>query len=381
MTERSIVEAAARLRRHAEPYLVATVVNVRGSTYRRPGARMLLTRFRWVAGTLSGGCLEGDLSHQAWWRTRYGGPVIVTYDSAAPAAEAAEAIDDDVRSVFGLGCEGVVEVLLERTGATGRIDALEVAARCLRAQRRGAVATVFRAEVPGVAIGLRLALVAGGDLEEETDRLDPEIRALVIADMRAVIERGASANRSYAGGMIDVFIEAVLPPPRLFLFGTGHDAIPVAQLGRSLGWDVVVCTSEQRHSTRDRFTMADEVLVGTADDIATRIAQTDRAVAVVMHHDLERDRESVAMLLGTKARYIGVLGPRARTELLLEDAASDPRIHAPVELALGAETPQEIALALASEMMSALAPAPVIRERIGMSHERGGDSTATIAAA
>jgi xanthine/CO dehydrogenase XdhC/CoxF family maturation factor len=377
MTERSIVEAAARLRRQHEPYLVATVVSVQGSGYRRPGARMLLTRFRWVAGTVSGGCLEGDISNQAWWRTRDGRPVLVTY-----AGEQDQAVDDDIRAAFGLGCDGVVEVLLERTGATGRIDALEFAARCLRAQQRGAVATVFRSSAPGVAIGTRLALAAGGTLEEETCHLEPAIRDRVVADLRAAIESGASANRSYAGG-IEVFIEAVLPPPRLFLFGTGHDAIPVAQLGRSLGWDVVVCTNEQRHATRDRFPMADEVLVGPASDVAARIAGTDRAVAVVMNHDLERDRESLAMLLHTRARYIGVLGPRDRTERLVGAAASDPRIHAPVGLAMNAETPQELALAIVAEVMSALAPthAHVARDPAKVSHECGGGSAATFAAA
>ena len=142
----------------------------------------------------------------------------------------------------------------------------------------------------------------------------------------------------------------------------------------------MVCTHEQRHATRDRFTMADEVVVGTADEIAARIAEADHAVAVVINHDLERDRESVAMLLGTKARYIGVLGPRARTERLIGEAARDPRIHAPVGLELGAETPQEIALAIVGEVMAALAPAPsqAVRERAAVSH---GGSAATIAAA
>ncbi len=354
MTERSIVEAAARLRRQGEPYLVATVVNVQGSAYRRPGARMILTRFRWVAGTVSGGCLEGDISNQAWWRTRDGSPALVTYDSAVPSDEA---IDDDIRSAFGLGCDGIVEVLLERTGATGRIDALEVGSRCLRTQRRGAVATVFRAAAAGVEVGARLALI-GGTLEEEAEPLDEATRELVRADMQAAIDAGVSGNRSYSTptGTLDVFIEVVLPPPRLFLFGAGHDAIPVAQLGRSLGWDVVVCTSQQRHATRDRFAMADEVLVGAPADVASRIADTDRAVAVVMNHDLERDRASLTMLLATSVRYIGVLGPRARTERLIGEAASDPRIHAPAGIQLGAESPQEVALAIVAEVMATLAP-------------------------
>src|SRR4051812_40514911 len=158
MTERSIVEAAARLRRQREPYLIATVACVRGSAYRRPGARMLLTQFRWIAGSVSGGCLEGDIASKGWWRTQNGEPVLVTYDSRLPD----NADDDDVRAAFGLGCDGIVEVLLERAGAPGKIDPLALAEQCLRDQRRAAIATVFRSDT-NVKVGTRCAIVAGGD--------------------------------------------------------------------------------------------------------------------------------------------------------------------------------------------------------------------------
>ncbi|HEU0033631.1 MAG TPA: XdhC family protein [Kofleriaceae bacterium] len=354
MTERSIVEAAERLRRHGEPYLVATVVCVQGAAYRRPGGRMLLTRFRWIAGAVTGGCLEGDLTSKAWSLTRDGSPALLTYDSLSP-----ELVDDDIRAAFGLGCDGIVEVLIERTGQTGRVDPLAIAGRCLRTQRRGAVATVFRSD-GRVRLGSRLALVAGGELEEEADRLAPALRELVLADMHAALETGASLNRTYTTehGFLEVLIEAIVPPPRLFVFGTGHDAVPLVQLARTLGWDVVICAADERHSTRDRFTMADEIIVGQPELIAAKIAEADRAVAVVMTHDLERDRESLALLLGTRARYIGVLGPRIRTQRLIGDAATDPRIHAPVGLQLGAETPQELALSITSEIMQTLAPVP-----------------------
>jgi xanthine/CO dehydrogenase XdhC/CoxF family maturation factor len=348
MTERSIIDAAARLRRTGEPYLVATVVNVCESAYRQPGARMLLTRFRWTTGSASGGCLEGDLSREAWSCTRDGHPALLTYN--APSATPGED-DDDVRSAFGLGCDGAVEVLVERTGVTGRIDALELADRSMRAQRRGAVATVFRATGPSVRIGARMGLVAGGELEDEATPLEHELRELIGDDMRAAIEAGASTNRHYelADGKVSVFIEVMLPPPRLFVFGTGHDAVPVAQLARSLGWDVVVCADDQRHAIRDRFTMADEILVGTPDEIAPRIRGSERALAVVMNHDVERDADCLAMLVETDVCCIGMLGPHAM---------GDPRIEAPP---VGAHTPQELAMAIVSDMLVALRRAPHVR--------------------
>ncbi len=365
MTERSIVEAAARLRRQREPYLVATVVNVRGSAYRRPGARMLLTQVRWIAGSVSGGCLEGDISHKGWWRTQHGEPVVVTYDSRLPDAPD----DDDVRAAFGLGCDGVVEVMLERAGAPGRVDPLEVAHEVRSAQRRAAVVTVFR----GAAVGARLALLAGG--EPFGDPIaDEDVRRAMILDAHAAIETGESRVRTY--GDVEAFVEAIVPPPRVFVFGTGHDAVPFVQLARTIGWDVVVCAPKPRVATRERFVIADEVVAGAPGEIAARVDACDRAVAVVMGHDYDLDRRHVGMLVATRARYIGVLGPRARTARMLGElglAHDDARIHAPVGLALGAETPQEIALATVAEIQAVLrrAPATSLRGGAGPIHDAG----------
>ena len=391
MTERSIVEAAARLRREGEPYLVATVVCVHGSAYRRPGARMLLTRFRWIAGSVSGGCLEGDISHKGWWRTQNGEPVVVRYDSRVPE----NADDDDVRAAFGLGCDGVVEVMLERAGIPGRLDPLELAYDCLRTQKRAATATVFRSDAPQVKVGARIALRAGGEpfgdpiVSRDTcpasstpeggcGVIDDRVLAAMTADLRAAVERGESCTRSYAtpSGTVEVFVEAMLPPPRLFVLGTGHDALPVVDLARALGWDVSVCTPKPRVSIRQRFVHADEVLIGSPADIAARIDECDRAVAIVMGHSYELDREHLGMLLATRTRYIGVLGPRARTHRMLDELGlarhDDPRIHAPVGLELGAETPQEIALAAIAEIQSVLSRSPgsSLRDRVGPIHER-----------
>ncbi|MGN6105558.1 MAG: XdhC family protein, partial [Kofleriaceae bacterium] len=229
MTERSIVEAAARLRQQREPYLVATVVSARGSAYRPPGTRMVLTRFRWIAGAITGGCLEGDFASDAWWRTRDGDVVLATYDG-----EPAGAGDLDLRAALGLG-DGAVEVLLERIGAPGRIDALAFAERCLRSRRRGAIATVYRSTDPGVRIGARVAIADGGELEHEVDAPAPLVRGAITEALREAIASGTPSHRSYASarGALDVLVEPVLPPPCLFVFGTGLDALPVAQLARS----------------------------------------------------------------------------------------------------------------------------------------------------
>lgn len=357
VTERSIVEAASRLRRHGEPYLVATVVSTSGTAYRRPGARMVLTRFRWLAGTVTGGVLEGDLSNTSWQTTK-NAPALIRYDAADPKV----AEDDDIRSAFGLGCGGAVEVLLERAGMAGRIDALEVAARCYRSQRRGAVVTVFHSDVAGVRTGSRMAVIAGGDLELEADAIEAALRGSLEADLRIVLESGVSTTRTYetAGGATDVLIEAILPPVRLFVFGTGHDAVPMAQLAHQVGWEVVVCAAEAKYSTRHRFAFADEVLIGTPAEMAARIDEADRAVAVVIGHDTVRDQEHLDMLLGTKARHIAVMGPKVRALKMLErlNRQDDARLHGIDH----GDTPQEMALALIAQAQSIMA-LPRLREQ------------------
>lgn len=370
--ERSIIDAAARLRRAREPHLVATVVRVLGAAYRRPGARMLLTQFRWISGSLSGGSLEDDIATKGWALTRSGEPIVITYDGRAPVG-----LDQDTRAAFGLGCDGAISVMLERAGTPGRIDPLEFAAECVRRQRRGAIVTAIRSEAPGIRMGARVALIAGD--EPRGDRIDVALRAGMIADARAAIATGESCNRTYRSdsGNVDVFVEAILPPPRVFVFGASHEAVPLVTIAKSLGWDVSVCAGEERVSMRQRFAAADEILVGTPSELAARIDECDRAVAVVMGHDYAADKASLTMLIGTRARYIGVLGPRARTQRILSEVGLglhlDSRIHSPLGLEMGAETPQEVALAITAEIQAELSRVSglKLRDRLRSIQERG----------
>ncbi|CAN5902614.1 XdhC family protein [soil metagenome] len=335
MIERSLVEAAARLRRHGEPYVVATVVRAR-----RPGARMILTRYRWLAGTVSGGGFEGELASSAWMHTKDAGPVVLTYDAHHPDIGG----DDDLRAAFGLGDGESVDVMLERAGAPGRLDVLELAARCSRQQKRGAAATVIRSEGSAVKLGMRLALVAGGEIEQE-QLIDSTLRDEIATDLRVVLETGCAMTRSF--GAFDVLSEAIEPPPRLFVFGSGHDLVPLAQLARQIGWDVVICGEATRYSTRERFVMADEILTGDLDSLAERINESERAVCVVATHDADKDRAILAMLGTTKACYIGVVGSGAR------HALDDHRVR---EL-LG-DSPQDRAFAAIGESQAVLRRMP-----------------------
>lgn len=341
--ERCLVEAHERMR--GEEVVVATVVATRGSVYRRPGARMLLTRDGAVTGSVSGGCLESDLSGKAWWRTEGGAAVVVTYDSTAEEGE-----------TFGVGCNGAVDVLLERA-ERGCVDVLELMSECRRTQERAAVATRFT----GVGIGTRMAMRADGSTFG--DFADGRVKRLL-----------AEAMESGETRVVDgVLVEALVPAPTLFVLGTQHDAVPVVAMGRGLGWDVVVCAPSARLSARVRLAAADELATGTPERIAARVDAAARPVVVLMSHDYDRDKGHLRAMLGTRALYIGALGPRARTRQMLDElgVADDARLHAPVGLELGAETPAEIAVSIAAEIQAELARASAgsLRDKVGAIHE------------
>jgi xanthine dehydrogenase accessory factor len=341
---KTLLDNVARLRRRSQPFLVATVVRVRGSAYRRPGARMLLTEDRWIAGSVSGGCLEADVVRKGWWRTRNGYPQIVTYDAT---------LQDDGGWGFGLGCNGIVDVLLERGGRIGHVDPFAFMEGCVATQRRGALATVLG----GLALGARVAVRADGLVE--SDLGDAELRASLEAQCRDVLARGDTRVATCRGGGadVDVLVELLRPPVRLFVLGAGHDAVPLVASAGALGWEPIVCEPRLRSTTRERFGAGGHVFVAGDDEIAAQIDMSDRAAAVMMAHDFERDRASLKMLLASRVEYIGALGPKRRTLRMLRELGlgdDDPRLHAPVGLEIGAETPTEIALAIAAEIQSAL---------------------------
>ncbi|MDF2692062.1 MAG: xdh [Labilithrix sp.] len=352
---------------------------------------MLLAEDRRLAGSVSGGCIERDLLRRGWWQTRHGLPVVVRYDATGEPSDSDSDVNPNNPNVNGsanantwsgrgLGCNGIVEILLERIDRVTKLDPLAFIERCVRAQRCGGLATVFRSTDDAVHIGSRATAIDGGDTE--SSGLPDGLREALVADCREVALLGSprpprarreprptrpcrAHARTYvtAGGVVDVLVEAISPPTRLFLFGGGDDAVPVAELASSLGWEVLVCVPSLRVETRERFAHTDATLVPTAmngNDVAAWVRSSACPIAVVMGHDYDHDKAALALLLDSPARYIGVLGPRRRTAQMLAEIGHagvehDRRLHSPVGLAIGAETPAEIALAIVAEAQSAVA--------------------------
>lgn len=315
--------------------LLATVVGVSGSTYRRPGARMLLSREGRLAGSVSGGCLEGDILQKAWWRTEQGA-AIVTYDSTDA--------DEDVIWGFGLGCNGVVQVLLERVSPE-RPGPLNALTSVLREHAPRIIITVTASDDPAVPLGT------------------------------------APPGWTPPEG-VTVFQETVQPPAPLVIFGAGQDALPLVRLAKELGWHVTVADTRGKRARPEPFPLADCVCLGWPD-----IEIDERTAAVVMTHNYPDDRRVLQSLLLSSAGYIGQLGPRVRTERLLAEIADDglfvteemrSRLHAPIGLDLGADNPEEIALSIVAEIQAARAgrDGGSLRNRRAPLHARPGTALA-----
>jgi xanthine/CO dehydrogenase XdhC/CoxF family maturation factor len=353
MSELGAILRAARARRAAgDPFLFATVVRVRGSAYRHPGARMVVAADdpEPLAGSISGGCLERDVAQKGFWRTRKERAVVVTYDRSALEEE-------DAFAGGGLGCDGIVDVLVERPDPADPCDPVELLAPCVEEERPVAVATVLRSNRADLLVGARLALAHDDAIRSNIASRTlqaPLVRAAEHARLHRITTAWTSADRQ-----VEVLIEVLEPPPHLFVFGTGLDAVPVVTLAKALGWTVTVCDHQGHFATQERFAAADRRLVLPPDAVRATVDRAARPAAVVLSHDVAFDRAVLGALLPSRARYVGVLGPRRRTDRILDDLGAAPesraRLHAPIGLDLAAETPAEVALAILAEAQSVLA--------------------------
>ena len=333
-------------------YVLATVVAVEGSSYRRPGARMLLAQDGRRAGTVSGGCLEAEVAKRAWWLTS-NGPVVEPYST----------LDDDGDLPYGSGCGGVVYILLERRKTASRLVHMLKAAWDVR--KPLAIATVLEGPHRG-----ERAFAGWPTAAEHTSGVELPLQELVEEAFagRISIDRQIAVD----GALTRVWADYRAARPGLWIFGAGDDARPLLKLARELGWFVAVADGRSHLTTRGRFTAADEIRVLNIGELPHRegsslpLLPTD--AAILMTHSFEQDSHILAELMDAAEAfpyaYIGVLGPQRRTREVLAEAArlrgmtadADQverwlaQLHAPTGIDLGADTSASIALSILAEV-------------------------------
>jgi xanthine dehydrogenase accessory factor len=361
---RAIESLAAEGRKMA----LATIVAVRGSTYRRPGARLLVPEEGAPIGNISGGCLEGDVADMAKLVMEEGRARLAGWDLTA---------DDDAVWGLGLGCNGAIEVFIEPADRAAEVaGALRMA---LEDERPICLVTALESPDPArVAPGARLVVRPDNGIEGSLG--DPAADAAAATAAHELLGEQRSEIRHLAG--VRAFVEVLEPPLRLVVCGAGHDAIPLVRAASGLGWSAVVVDDREAFLTRDRFPdAAGFVHVEQPEQVAKAVSIDERTVAVVMTHNFLRDKEYVRSLLGSPVGYLGMLGPAARTERLLMELRDEgvpigdedrARIHGPAGLDLGAEGPEEIAGSIVAEIVAVKRGrgGGFLKERPGPIHDR-----------
>jgi xanthine dehydrogenase accessory factor len=336
--------------RTGRPAAVATVTDVQGSAYRRPGAKLVVAGDGDSTGAVTAGCLEDAVADLARAAVDDGEARVERFDLTADAG-------GEVWGM-GLGCNGVIDLLVEPVD-----ESLAPAVDELDAKRTVVVATAVGSEHPDVALGDRTTLTADGDRVARGRPGLPDALLDAIADDVAVLrESGGSATvtvETDAGG-VEVFVDTLTPAPDLLVFGSQRDVAPVARLGREAGFRVRVVTGRGGTAEDERFPAAHEVLPTRAPDLAS-VVDSETTYAVVMSHNFVDDRLALESLLGTEVPYIGLMGPRKRFAEMREafaeegsplDDADLSRIATPVGLDLGGDHPAQIALSVVSEALA-----------------------------
>lgn len=353
-----ICRAARNGEKLQEPLWLATVMRVKGSAYRHPGARMLFSSGQVLAGSVSGGCLEAGIARKGPWLARER-PICVRFDGSRE--------EDDDESPRGTGCDGVVDILLERASLAAPCAPLAVIEDCLRDERRAVLATVFESSDPLAPVGARLTLDDSGKFN--TYALSGPTWATLAQAAEQALAEPRTGPRTVSSPEFSALLEVIEPPPHLFVFGSGPDALPLVEFAVKLGYGVTVCDSSARVAVRERFAANAELHAGSVASVAARVNARRTPVAVVMSHHYPTDRQALGMLLDSPALYIGMLGPLRRTERMLQELFPDPellaerqraRVRAPLGLDLGAETPAQIALAAIAEVQAVLARASAL---------------------
>lgn len=385
MVERDAIVEHWRNRRDTSAIL-ATLVRVEGSSYRRPGARMYIHATGY-AGAISGGCLEGNVVRKAAWIAR-NGPAIETYSTLFD-----EILDDSdaaaTREIpYGLGCGGVLDILLE----PGTLPETDAMLRALEAAQHGETlytATVLPSSASG-SIPFARVIVRPDDARPNdsivfsSSHLSMETRSQ-LASLARMGKHPDTVSIALGNAMQNVFFEPILPPQRLVIFGAGEDARPLARMAHLLGWSVAIADGRPRLAQATRFPEAEQVLV--LNEAAANLEQlrlSNRDVVAVLTHSFQQDKNLIRRLLPLELRYLGLLGAHHRSRVLLTEVGQQlgwtpeqclRRVHTPIGLDLGSDSPETVALAIIAEIQSVIhekhaAPRRMSEEALHAASER-----------
>jgi xanthine dehydrogenase accessory factor len=347
-----VIRELERAAMDGECVVLASIVRTEGSAYRGVGTRMIVRADDSPAGLVSGGCLESDLVERARDVRERNTAQIVTYDSRS---------DDDLVWGLGLGCDGMVQVLVEPLSGE---HAMRLAALLQMARERDDRAILATVIGDDASVGARMLMTDdGSELCRTGDWSDENTLTAVFASTSSGIIAGRRGAICNAQG-VDIALELIVPQPDLVICGSGPDAVPLAEFGAGQGWNVMIVDHRPIDLAHpERFPSALVVECGSPEHLADTVTLSDRSAIVVMSHNYARDIEYMNAALQSPAPYVGMLGPRRRTERMFDDlnARGEPvedaalaRLHAPIGLDIGGDSPEAIALSITAEISAVM---------------------------
>jgi len=346
---RDIIKAFDEAQKLGKQTALATVVHVEGSSYRRPGARMLIEDDGQLTGAISGGCLEGDALRKALLVMTEKRSRLVTYDTMD---------DDDAKFGVGLGCNGIIQVLIEPIDVSNPNNPIQYLKKVNEKRQGAALVTLFSLQDrKDLQYGTCLLLKEDGDLVQHV----PVLKDVLLADANEalIIQNSCFKNYTSDDHNITAFIEVIKPPVSIIIIGAGNDVVPVVNMADILGWETTVVDGRANYAKQERFVSACQVLVAKPENVLEQISIDEHSVFLLMTHNYNYDMAMLRQLLGKNVAYIGMLGPKKKRERMLNELKDEGLnfteqqlsvLHSPVGLDIGAETAEEIALSILSEI-------------------------------
>lgn len=369
----AIIAGYELLKKAGTACVLATVVHVEGSSYRRAGARMLVDEFGNITGAISGGCLEGDALRKALLALHRKRNKLVTYDTSD---------EDDAVIGAQLGCNGVIQVLFEPLDYQFKQNPCELLKTLLIRKDPVAIVVQFNLNKSKDQPGTLLLI----DENSSYIGKEPgeELFDLILDQAQISLKSNKShfAEVSVKGETHHVFIQNYQPPVKLILIGAGNDAQILAQQAELLGWSVIVIDGRPTHANKERFKNSCQVIISKPEETLKNIEPDSRSCFVLMSHNYNYDLSVLKLVIADEQiPYVGILGPQKKFRRMLDDLAEEGfelksgtlnKIHAPVGLEIGAETPAEIGLSILSEIQSVLTgnSARPLREKAAPIHEK-----------
>jgi xanthine dehydrogenase accessory factor len=348
-----IVRAYDEAHRQGKQTALATVVHLEGSAYRRPGARMLITEDGQLTGAISGGCLEGDALRKAQLVMVQKKPMLVKYDTTD---------EDDANLGVGLGCNGIISILIEPLNADDENNPIGFIKTILKKRQLAVLVTLFSMDKKTVQPGTCMLVTEEGEIATSVE--EAHLKNTLVIDAETAIRKKISITKEYQEEKpITSFVELLSPAVSLIIFGAGNDTIPLVQFANILGWETTVVDGRPNYATVQRFPFASRILISKPENAMSQLTFDSNTVAVLMTHNYNYDVVALKHLLPLQLPYVGALGPKKKLDRMFDELneqgisvtkESVANIYGPTGLDLGAETADEIALSIISEIKAVL---------------------------